>query len=121
MDGVAAPWFATSKARRLFSISAVLSVSLILFLVLFVATSGLLGPVRTIRLTDSTLVQIVGFLLGVIGAPAALFLWLGMLWHARVKRTSLVWFFFLIVGNWLAALLYYRFVFRQSTPATQAN
>jgi hypothetical protein len=121
MDGVASPWFATSKARRLFSISAFLSVGLILFPVLFVATSVLFGPARTIRLIDSSLVQIVGFLLGVIGAPAALFLWLGMLWHARVKRTSLVWLFFLIVGNWLVAPLYYRFVFRQSATETQTK
>jgi len=118
MDGIATPWFATSRARRLFSISAFLSVSLILFILVF-ATAVFFNLVGTIRWTDTILGQIFGFLLGVIGAPAAVFLWVGMLWHWHARaRTSLGWLFFLVVGNWLAAPLYYGFVFRQSATVT---
>lgn len=107
-------WYAASRARRLFSISAYLSLAVILTLVLLVVVAASAPPEAINRLQDSLLVQTAGFLLGLIGTPAAIFLWLGMLWHARVEHKGLTWLLVLILGNWVVAPLYYRVVFRQS-------
>jgi len=67
-------------------------------------------------------VQAIGVLLGVVGAPCGIALWIGMFshWAASNQSSRSVragWFFLFFFGNWLTALLYYFGSYRKQSAA----
>lgn len=84
------------------------------------AESSIVGEDRMQHYINHWWVQAVGFLVGVVGAPCALGLWIGMLSHLRSanrgpKSAKAVWLFLLIFGNWIAALFYYFVSYRRQS------
>jgi hypothetical protein len=102
-------WLGTSRASLLFIACSVFTLALIpVFLGLISGKGG------------SLLFQACWGSIGVLGAPATIFLWIGM-WKywARVDRSRRLvkrfWFIVLLVGFWYGSVLYCYFVYLPRT------
>ena len=109
-------WLRQPRFRALFTVSAGISaLLLILGAVANVAPSywgGLFAE-------DGTLVSILGLAVGLTGASAALYLWIGMSWYwlrldSSAPSTKKFWFVILLLLNWVGAIAYYLVVYRKS-------
>ena len=118
------PWMPEGVSQAVFfRIAAYMTVILLIVLVLSVVWVSLVG-LHAQALTRPGWVQVFYLIVGMVGAPSAVCLWLGMLWNlANASRSSghskIVWFFFLIFGNWIAAPIYYFAVYRKQKPTYQ--
>jgi hypothetical protein len=97
-------WLVSSAAVKLFILSTIFVV--VLIPVLFIYAQG----------QASTAKQMFGGAIGVLGAPATLFLWQGM-WRywARIDHSRIwikrCWFIVLLFGFWYGSVLYCYFVY----------
>jgi hypothetical protein len=71
---------------------------------------------------DGAFVDVLGVIVGVTGAAAALYLWVGMGWYwLRLDRSASsakkFWFVVLLLLNWVGAIAYYFAVYRRSASA----
>ncbi len=98
-------WFATSRAFLLFFVCSILTLALV--------------PVFLGRISGreaSRWLELFWGTIGVLGAPATLFLWIGM-WRywARLDRSSRwakrLWFTVLLIGFWYGSVLYCYLVY----------
>jgi len=124
-ENIQAQWILKSRVRRFFMVAAVAASLLILSLAIVLAATLTGGVERTQSFVSVVWLKPFWFALGVLGAPLALSLWIGMLWHCvTAYRNSrwlrVCWFVFLILGNWLVSPLYYLCVFRKETGGQTA-
>jgi hypothetical protein len=105
-----ARWLRSERAMRLFSYSSKIVIGLGVFFV-FMMTSWF-GEVTQLKGGELSL-RILGGFLGVLGAPAALIIWFGMLWFCLTQDgsdwdTRILWCFaFLVTGPFASALYFY--------------
>jgi hypothetical protein len=105
----------------LFSYAAVATT--ILF-VLSVIANVMLAYHGTIPIPEALPFKIFGALLGVVGASAALWLWVGMCWYwlkldHSSRRSKVLWLVMLLLGNWVGATVYYFSVYRRADHARE--
>jgi Phospholipase_D-nuclease N-terminal len=118
---VAQYWLLKRRPRLLFSYAA--AVTTMLF-VLGIIANVLLAYQGTIAVPEALPFKIFGVLLGVMGALAALWLWVGMCWYwmrldRSSRRSKILWFVILLFGNWVGATAYYFLVYqRKAEPST---
>jgi hypothetical protein len=110
-------WPDRPVGRSLLKFAAIATFVLITFTCLVLAAL-LVNRASVPRYINSPWTQAIGFLVGTIGGPATVFLWIGMLWHAAISEhrsglSRVAWIIFLIVANWLAALAYYFWRYRK--------
>jgi hypothetical protein len=108
------------RARTVFGFATIATIALMVVVISTMLAQLWLGRPATQTIIKSEWLQVLGFLVGVVGALSALCLWIGMLWHCgAVYRSSsgsrLAWFLLLVFGNWLAAPVYYVLVYRRQT------
>jgi hypothetical protein len=99
--------------------------TLVLFVVLGAMLAGTLfaGEGATRAFVNHWWVQAVGFLVGVLGAPCAIGLWIGMFGHWACTNESpqvlrFAWLLAFIFGSWLVAVPYYFLSYRKQTAAS---
>ncbi len=110
-------WLLQSRSKLLFAASALITTTIIAFVVVANLVLSLRGklPIPT----EGVLVEVVGSLVGIVGALAALYLWIGMgLYWLRLDHSSSVakrlWFVALVALNWVGAIVYYLAVYRRA-------
>ena len=108
-----------AKTKIFFMFAALTTTLLAAFMYSILLIGRVVGYEVTKSFLDLVWVQIVGFLLGVVGAPSALLLWLGMCWYwleldHSPRRSKTFWFFIVFLGNCLGAPAYYFFVYRKA-------
>jgi hypothetical protein len=113
---VAEHWALQPRARLLFSYAA--AVTTILF-ALGVIANVLLAIYGTIPIPKTLFLNISGALLGILGACAAIWLWVGMCWYwvqldHSTRRSKILWFLALLLTNWVGATAYYFLVYRRA-------
>jgi hypothetical protein len=117
-------WLSRRLAKTFFKFASFMTLVLIAFLAAMMAGIVIAGEGRFgYYVNHHWWMQAVGFVLGVVGAPCAIGLWMGMLSHwastnESRKGVRAAWLFLLIFGNWLAALLYYFVSYRKQTAAS---
>ena len=104
-------------AQKLFGVSVISNLILVTTLAALVVLLSNLGPQRTSLILATAWFKPIWLMLGVIGTPLVLFLWLGMLWHfSFVYKANgwfkVAWLASLILGNWVLAPLYYFLVYQ---------
>ena len=110
------------RTKKFLTIAAIAASLLMLFMSCLVVVYLWLGPAAADRLQQSSWLQGLAFILGVVGAPSALGLWIAMLWYwASLDRGSrmskLFWFLLLILANCIAAPFYCFIVYRRQAVA----
>jgi hypothetical protein len=100
----------------MFSYSAVVTTIL---LVIGLSANVILVYRGKIPMLESLSFQIVGAVVGAVGAAAALWLWVGMFWYwvqldRSSSRSKICWFLVLLLGNWVGATVYYFIVYRKA-------
>jgi hypothetical protein len=117
-------WLSRRPAKTFFKFASFMT--LVLFVVLGATIAGTLfaseGAMGSFL--SHWWVQAVGFLLGVVGAPCAIALWMGMLSHWAYTNESpkvlrAAWLLAFIFGSWLVALPYYFLSYREQAAASQ--
>lgn len=99
-------WLTRPWASGFFEFSAILSATLILFLFIALTLACFVGKSALMAHINNPWIQTIALAIGLVGAPSAICLWVGMLWHSSITNRA-VWFFSLILGNWLVAPIYY--------------
>jgi len=110
-------WLLQPRSKFLFATSAVITTTIIAFVVaanLVLSSRGKL-PIPA----EGVLVEVVGAFVGIVGALAALYLWVGMgLYWLRLDHSSSaakrLWFVVLVALNWVGAIVYYLAVYRRA-------
>lgn len=105
-------WVLRRQPRLLFFYAAIITTAMF---ALGVITNVMLVYWGTIP--ASSPLRIFGAFAGVVGAAAALWLWVGMCWYwvqfdRSPRRSKIFWFLMLLIGNWVGATAYYFFVYR---------
>jgi protein-S-isoprenylcysteine O-methyltransferase Ste14 len=113
-------WLSRPPAKTFFKFAFIMTLALFAFIVFAFAGLSIAGEDRMQHFLSHWWVQALGFLVGVVGAPCALGLWIGMLSHLAsanriAKSGKAVWFFLLIFGNWIAAPFYYFVSYRKQS------
>jgi protein-S-isoprenylcysteine O-methyltransferase Ste14 len=111
-------WLSRPPAKTFFKFAFIMNLVVIVFLGASLAGLSIAGGDRMQHYVNHWWVQAVGFFVGVVGAPCAIGLWIGMLSHLTSANRSprnakAVWLFLLIFGNWIAALFYYFVSYRR--------
>jgi hypothetical protein len=108
-------WLQQPRFQALFGISAGIGIA--------VLTLGVIANIWGGLLTRAGIsIQAFGAVIGIIGAAAALYLWIGMGWYwlcfdRSVPSTKKFWFVMLLLLNWVGAIAYYFVVYRRSASA----
>lgn len=115
-------WLSSTPAKNFFKFASIIFLVSIVFLGAALAGVLVAGEDRMQHYANQWWLQVVGFLLGVVGAPCGIALWIGMFSHwastnQSPKSVRAVWFFLFIFGNWLVALLYYFGSYRKQSAA----
>jgi protein-S-isoprenylcysteine O-methyltransferase Ste14 len=115
-------WLNRTAAKSFFKFASIIFLVSIVFLVAVLAGVLIAGEDRMQHFTNHWWAQVVGFLLGVVGALCGIALWIGMFSHwastnQSPKSIRAVWVFLFIFGNWLVALLYYFASYRKQSAA----
>ena len=111
-------WLEGHRARASFRVLAYITTMSVVVLAFMLALTAYLGATALQPFVRLPWTQAFGFVFGIISALSAICLWLGMLWHLTAVnriRTGInyLWEFFLILRNWLAALIYYALRYRK--------
>jgi hypothetical protein len=114
---VAENWVLQRRPRSLFSYAAV--VTTILFIIGVIA-NVMMAYHGAIPIPKTIPFKIFGVLVGVVGASAALWLWVGMCWYwVQLDQSSrwskIFWFIILLLGNWAGATAYYFLIYRRAS------
>lgn len=112
-------WLQQPRFQTLFAVSAGISA---LLLVLGVIANIVLSYRGGLFAPEGTVLEGLGAVVGVTGASAALYLWIGMGWYwLRLDHSpsyaKKFWFVMLLVLNWVGAIAYYFAVYRRSASA----
>jgi hypothetical protein len=108
-------WLQQPRFQALFGISAGIGIAVLAFGVIANIWGGLLTQA-------GISMQIFGAAIGITGAAAALYLWVGMGWYwlcfdRSVSSSKKFWFVMLLLLNWVGAIAYYLVVYRKSVSA----
>ena len=119
-------WSSRPPAKKFLKFAFTMALVLTLFLGLAVAELSIVGEAKIQQFSNHWWLQVAGFLVGVLGAPCAVSLWIGMLGHLvsakrRGKSGKVVWLFALIFGNWLAAPFYYLVSYKKESAEIATN
>ena len=112
-------WLQQPRFKMLFAVSATVSTSL---LVLGVIANLMLAYRGGLFAQEGALADVLGVIVGVTGATAAIYLWIGMGWYwLRLDRSASsakrFWFLILLLLNWIGAIVYYLAVYRRAAPS----
>jgi hypothetical protein len=112
-------WLQQPRSKALFAFSAGISaLLLVLGVIANVVLSYRGGPFGQ----EGGVYEVLGTVVGVVGASAALYLWIGMGWywlrldHSQSSARKF-WFVMLLLLNWVGAIAYYFAVYRRSASA----
>jgi hypothetical protein len=114
-------WLSSPPAKTFFKFAFIMTSAVIVFLCVALAGLSIAGESQMQQYANHGWVQVVGLLVGVVGAPCAMGLWIGMLIHLAFANRSprsgkTLWYFLLIFGNWIAAPFYYFVFYRRRLP-----
>jgi len=112
-------WLLQPRFKTMFAVSAAISA---LFLVLGAIANILLSYRGGLFAQEGMMFEVLGAVVGVTGATAALYLWIGMGWYwLRLDHSpssaKKFWFVMLLFLNWVGAIAYYFVVYRRSASA----
>ena len=112
-------WLQQPRFKMLFAVSAEISA---LLLLLGVIANIVLSSRGRLFVQEGTVFEVLGTVVGVTGALAALYLWIGMGWYwlrldHSPSSTKRFWFVMLLLLNWVGAIAYYFAVYRKSVSA----
>jgi hypothetical protein len=109
-------WLQQPRFETLFAVSDGISS---LLLVLGVVANIVLSYRGELFAQEGTVFEILGTVVGVTGASAALYLWIGMGWYwLRLDHSPSFaknfWFVTSLLLNWVGAIVYYFAVYRRA-------
>ncbi len=112
-------WLLQPRHKHLFAVSAAVTATILGFVVIASLITQYGGKPFT---PEGVLSAIVGTFVGVTGAIAAMYLWVGMGWYwlrldHSSSRTKKLWFLVLVVFNWVGAIVYYFIVYRRAASS----
>jgi Phospholipase_D-nuclease N-terminal len=112
-------WLQQPRFKMLFAVSAEISA---LLLVLGVIANIVLSYRGGLFAQMGPVFEVLGIVVGVTGASAALYLWIGMGWYwlrldDSPSSAKKFWFVILLVLNWVGAIAYYFAVYRRWASA----
>jgi hypothetical protein len=109
-------WLQQPRFKALFAVSAGICA---LLLLIGVAANIVLSDGGQLFTPEGLGFEALGIVVGVTGASAALYLWIGMGWYwLRLDNSASsarkFWFVILLLLNWVGAIAYYWVVYRKS-------
>jgi hypothetical protein len=116
-------WLSRRPAKTFFKFASFMTLMLFVVLGAMIAGTLFAGEGATGAFINHRWVQAVGFLVGVLGAPCAIGLWIGMLGHWACTNESpkvvrFAWLHAFNFGSWLVAVPYYYLSYRKQTAAS---
>jgi hypothetical protein len=115
-------WLSRRPAKTFFKFASFMTLMLFVVLGAMIAGTLFAGEGATRAFVNHWWVQAVGFLVGVLGAPCAIGLWIGMFGHWAYRNecpkvVRFAWLLAFIFGSWLVAVPYYFLSYRKQTAA----
>ena len=116
-------WVIRPRPSVLFFYAAIVTT---LLFALGVVANFIMAYRGTIPIPETLPFKVFGAILGVVGASAALWLWVGMCWYwfqldPSSRQSKIFWFIALLLGNWAGATAYYFLVYRRVNRPRQSG